>query len=62
MERRLVLEDDDLQIRRITAKIMKKQSWTADEGWPSTLATGQDGYQLIALQNATQALQRGQIL
>jgi hypothetical protein len=20
---------------------MKKQSWTADEGWPSTLATGQ---------------------
>jgi hypothetical protein len=58
MERRLVVEDDDLQIWRITAKIMK-QSWTADEGRPSTLA---DGYQLIALQNVTQALQRGQIL
>jgi len=36
----LVVEDDDFQIWRITAKIMK-QSWTADEGWPSTLATGQ---------------------
>ena len=40
MERPLVVEDDDLQIRRVTAKIMK-QSWIADEGWPSTLATGQ---------------------
>jgi hypothetical protein len=41
MERCLVLEDDDLQAWRITAKIMKKQLWTADEGWPSTMATDQ---------------------
>lgn len=41
MERPLVVEGDDLQIWRVNAKIKKKQSWTADDGWPSTFATGQ---------------------
>ena len=58
----MVEEDDDLQIWRVTAKMMKKQSWTADEGVALHVGNWPDGYQLNALQKVTQTLRRGQIL
>jgi hypothetical protein len=31
---------DGLQIRRVHANILNKQSWTADRGWSSSLGVG----------------------
>jgi hypothetical protein len=43
---------DDLQIWRVAADILKKQSRTADKGWHSSLMVGQG----ISLRNVTQGL------
>jgi hypothetical protein len=57
---------DGLQIWRVAANILNKQSWTADKGWSSSLGVGRginnSPYKINLLRNVTKGLGPGRVL